>query len=116
MFFKKWKAKRIKRKWKREEDYRYHKKVYRYLRFHKELLDDPAYKEMYEHCRLLLVVYLKCERKVKGTNEKVGELVDVLADISNRSDADCIEEYKPLVENFYGKLGAELKELLANQA
>ena len=109
MFFKKWRAKRIKMKWEREEKYKLYNKIYRYLCLHKELLEDPVYEKLFYFCRIGIIAYLKNDRKMgKKPDEELGELLDVLTDIYNRSYADSVEEYKPVVEGFYKSWRVEL--------
>lgn len=75
--------------------------IHRYLRLHGEQLEDPIYKDIYEYHRGIVIAHLKRKTKKKVTYEELGELADVLADIFNRSSADRVNAYKPLVDNLY---------------
>ncbi len=76
--------------------------VHRYLRLHNELLVDNVYQNIYDYYRSTLILYLKKDvRNKKLTDEKLGELVDVLADIFNKDAADRVDEYKVVVDELY---------------
>ena len=102
MLFQKLKTRRIERWWNK-----YGRKdafiwTYRYLRLHRELLEDPVYQEMFDYHRAALMAYLKRDLKNKNMkDEESGELVDVLTDIFNRSAAERVNAYKPMIDNLY---------------
>ena len=76
--------------------------VHRYLRLHAELLEDAIYKDIYDYHRGMLIACLKRKTKKKrATDEDLGELADVLANIFNRSSPDRVNAYKPLVDTLY---------------
>lgn len=102
MFFNRFRAWRLERWWKKRGRKDAFTWTHRYLRLHGELLEDPIYKEMFDYHRATLVAYLK--RDVKRNNmddEQLGELVDVLADIFNKSSAERVNAYKPMVDELY---------------
>ena len=51
MFFKKWKIRRMENRRQTEVRKRLFTWIFRYLRLHSELLEDPIYKEMYDYHR-----------------------------------------------------------------
>ena len=65
-------------------------------------MEDPIYLDMYLYFRKALAEFLKVDLKYKKeTIESLSELVDILADIFNRTGADRVELYKPIVEAIY---------------
>ena len=76
--------------------------VYRYLRLHKELLEDSVYKEMFEYHRATILVYMKRDFGNEETSdEESGELLDFVTDAFNGVSAERLNAYKPLVESLY---------------
>ena len=76
--------------------------VHRYLRLHSELLEDTVYQEMFEYYRNTLIAYLKKEAKDKNKGDtQYGEVIDVLADIYNKSSAERVNKCKPMVDELY---------------
>lgn len=76
--------------------------VHRYLRLHNELLVDSVYQGIYDYCRITLIEYLKKDIKNKKvTEERLGELVDVLADDFNKDGAEWVNEFKAVVDELY---------------
>ena len=96
------KIRRIERKWKKYGRKDYFTWVHRYFRLHKELIEDDIYKEIYEYTRNTLIKYYKRDVKRKDTSDKeYGELIDVLADIFNKTSADRVDKLKKTVERLY---------------
>lgn len=88
--------------WKKEGRKREFRWVHRYLRLHQELLADPIYQQMYDFHRATLIEYYKKDRRFcKYNDEKMGELIDVTADIFNRNSAERVNAYKWLVDELY---------------
>ena len=115
MIFKRFKLWQMERRWEkygRKEAFTW---VHRYLRLHSELLEDPIYRDMYNYHRATLVAYMRRDHKnKKSTDEERGKLVDVLADLFNKSSADRVNAYKPLVDVLYddwGNMSDEMKEV-----
>ena len=76
--------------------------IHRYLRLNSELLDDIVYQNMYNYHRNTLIAYLKKDIDNKRTDDlQLGKLVDVLADIFNKDEAERVNKYKPLVDELY---------------
>ncbi len=102
MIFEKFKFFPIKRRLKIAKNKELFTWTHRYLRLHEELLEDPIYKNMFERNRIILVSYLKKDIKSnRMTDEQLGELVDALADVFNKSYAERVNTYKPIVEDLY---------------
>ena len=102
MIFAKFRLWRMERQWKKHGRRNAFTWVYRYLFLHKELLEDPVYQDMFNYHRTVLINYLKKDLKHKRTNDaQLGELVDVLAGIFNKSSADRVNAYKPIVDALY---------------
>ena len=77
-------------------------KVHRYLRLHRELLEDSEYKEMYDYYRNTLIMYLRKDMEDKKYSDKqLGGVLDVLADIFNKDAVEYVNSYKPLVVLLY---------------
>ena len=88
--------------------------VHRYLRLHRELLEDSAYQSLYDFHRATLILYLRKDLNDNKTDDaKLGELIDVLADIFNRNEAERVNKYKPVVDELY-KVWKENPKLLNN--
>lgn len=93
---------RIERKWKKTGRKEMFSWVYRYLRLHRELLEDRIYKEMYDYHRNTLIAYAKRDTKDKTlTEEQLGEMIDVFSTIVNKSNPARVNSYKPLVDELY---------------
>lgn len=96
------KIRRIGKWWKKQGRKDLFTWVHRYLRLHKELLADSVYQNMYDYHRNTLIAYLRKEvRDKKSEDEKLGEVVDVLADIFNSENAERVNKYKPVVDELY---------------
>lgn len=96
------KACRVERYWKKQCRKDLFTWVHRYLRLHSELLVDSVYQNMYDYHRNTLIAYLKNDIDNKKFNDtKLGELVDVLADIFNKDEAEQVNKYKSLVDELY---------------
>ncbi len=96
------KIRRIERSWNkygRKDTFTW---VHRYLRLHSELLEDPVYQEIFYYNRATLIAYMKKEAKRKNTSdEQIGDVLDVLADIFNENAAERVNKYKPLIDILY---------------
>lgn len=104
MFFEKLKWKRMEKRWEKCGRKDLFTWIHRYLRLHQELLEDPIYKDMFYYHRATLVAYAKRDIKdLKTGEEELLELVDLVADDFNRSNADRVNACKPLVEELYKK-------------
>ena len=67
--------------------------VHRYLRLHNEVLADSVYQNMYDYHRNTLIAYLKKDvNNKKFDDTTLGELVDVLADIFNKEEAELVNK------------------------
>lgn len=67
-----------------------------------ELLDDSVYQEMFDYHRNTFIAYVKRDGKRKNTSDKeYGEIIDILADIYNRNEAERVSKCKPLVDDLY---------------
>ena len=87
-------------------------KVHRYLRLHRELLEDSEYKEMYDYYRNTLIMYLRKDMEDKKYSDKqLGGVLDVLADIFNKDAVEYVNSYKPLVELLYNCWKKEPKSI-----
>lgn len=76
--------------------------VHRYLRLHGELLEDSIYQEMYKFNRNKLIEYYKRDVKLKNTDDtEYGELIDVLADIFNKTGSERVNKYEQIVDILY---------------
>ncbi len=76
--------------------------VHRYLRLHSELLEDSVYQSLYNFHRDTLIAYLKKDINDKKTDDvKLGEVIDVLADIFNKNEGELVNKYKPVVDEIY---------------
>ena len=94
---------RVERRWKKYGRKEMFTWVYRYLRLHKELLEDSIYKEMYDYHRNTLIAYAKRDTKDKTlTEEQLGEMIDVYSSIVGRSEPAQVNRYKWLVEELHG--------------
>ena len=99
-----WRAERRWKKYGRKELFTW---VYRYLRLHRELLEDSTYKEMYDYHRNTLIAYAKRDTKDKKlTGEQLGEMIDVYSSIVIRSSPEQVNRYKLLTDILY-KIWAE---------
>ncbi len=95
-------ARRFERYWEKKGRKDMFTWVHRYLRLHIELLDDSVYQEIYDYYRNTLIEYVKKDiGDKKIDNEKLGELVDTLANIINKDHADVVNKYKVLVDEIY---------------
>ena len=98
----KWKFRRFERYWHKQGRKDLFTWVHRYLRLHKELLDDSIYQGVYDYTRDTLIAYLKRDVKRKFTSDQeYGELVDVLADIFNKNSAERVNKFQWIVERLY---------------
>ena len=96
------KIRRFEKYWKKHGRRRMFTKVHRYLRLHRELLEDSVYKEMYDYHRDTLIAYLRKDFKGKKCSDKqLGEDLDALADMFNEKSAEYINTYKSFVELLY---------------
>lgn len=76
--------------------------VHRYLRLNNQLLKDSVYQNMYDYLRKSLMAYLREDiKELKVDDEKLGELVDVFADVFNKESAEQVNKYKSVVEELY---------------
>lgn len=92
----------MEKRWQEEDRKREFLWVHRYLRLHKELLDDLIYQQMHDCYRATLINHYKQDRRFrKYSDEKRGELLDVTADIFNGNSAERVNAYKPLVDELY---------------
>ena len=109
------KEKRFEKYWQKEGKKDLFTWVHRYLRLNSELLADPFYNYMYEYYRKAIISCLKKDvQNKKTTDNKLGELVDILADIFNKDNAEYVNKYKELVEeiyNFWKKDYNKIKEI-----
>ncbi|MBE5733487.1 MAG: hypothetical protein E7347_00375 [Clostridiales bacterium] len=95
-------ARRFERYWEKKGRKDMFTWVHRYLRLHIELLDDSVYQEIYDYYRNTLIEYVKKDiGDKKIDNEKLGELVDTLANIINKDHADVVNKYKVVVDEIY---------------
>lgn len=93
---------RIKRYWKKRGRKDFFTWVHRYLRLHTDLLGDSVYQDMYEYFRKTLIAYLRKDIKDKKSDDiKLGELIEVLADIFNKEGAEQVNKYKSTVDELY---------------
>ncbi len=57
---------------------------------------------MYEYFRKTLIAYLRKDIKDKKSDDiKLGELIEVLADIFNKEGAEQVNKYKSTVDELY---------------
>ena len=76
--------------------------MHRYLRLHDELLSDEDYKNIYDYLRDSLVECLEKDMpETNFDNQQLGSMIDTIADIFNKKDAEQSEKLKPLVDEFY---------------
>jgi len=76
--------------------------IHRYLRLHSELLTDSVYQNMYDYNRNTLIAYLKNNMNNKKLDDaKLGELLDISADLFNKDEAERVNKYKSLVDDLY---------------
>ena len=101
IFLKKSKVRQIEKRWKSRGERRIATSLHCYLRLHKELLEDPIYQSMYDYFRFKVMVYYKKEGGKRKKEEEIGEIVDVVADVLNKSTIKRVDIYKPLVEGLY---------------
>lgn len=102
IFKEQFKVRSFKKYWKKQGRKDLFTWVHRYLRLHSELLTDSVYQNMYNYHRDTLIEYLKNDiGKTKMDNTQLGELVDVLADIYNKTSAEQVNKCKSLVEELY---------------
>ena len=96
------KVRHFERYWKKKGRKDWFTWVHRYLRLHSELLADSVYQNMYDYHRNTLITYLKNNINHKKFDvTQLGELVDVLADIFNKNEAERVNKYKSLVDELY---------------
>ena len=93
---------RFEKYWKRSGRKKLFTNVHRYLRLHKELLEDEIYQNLYNFTRNTLIAYFKRDHNdYDMSDEERGEFIDMLADIFNRNAADIVNKYQSLVEKLY---------------
>lgn len=99
MLFIKFKMWRADRRWKKYGRREYFTWLHRYFRLHRELLEDPVYKDMYEYYRATLIAYRKRDGKKCSIDESLlGESIDVYADVLNFECAEGVNAYKNTIE------------------
>ena len=102
MFFKRLEMWCWERRWRKRGRRKAFTWVYRYLRLHKELLDDPVYQEIFDYHRATLVTYMRKDvKRKKLTDEQLGEAIDLSADHFNNTFAKRVNAYKPFVDEIY---------------
>ncbi len=102
MLKEKLKFRRFERYWKKQGKKDLFSWVHRYLRLHSKLLANNIYQNMYDYHRNTLIAYLKnAVNNKKLDDTQLGELVDVLADIFNKDNAEQVNKYKSLVDELY---------------
>ena len=116
MLKEKLKVRRFERYWKKQGRKDLFSWVHRYLRLHSELLANNIYQNMYDYHRNTLIAYLKNDINNKKLDDtQLGELVDVLADIFNKDNAEQVNKYKSLVDElykFWKEKTSRIKEIL----
>ena len=99
---KKLSIRRFDRLWKKEGRREMFSGVHRYLRLHKELLEDPIYQKLYDYTRNTLIAYFKRDFKSKkASDEEYGKFIDRLADILSERSAEQVETFQWTVEKLY---------------
>ncbi len=99
---KKLSIRRFDRLWKKEGRREMFSGVHRYLRLHKELLEDPIYQKLYDYTRNTLIAYFKRDFKSKkASDEECGKFIDRLADTVNKDFAEQTQTFQSTVEKLY---------------
>ena len=92
----------IKRYWKKHGRKNLFTWIHRYLRLHSELLVDSIYKNIYDYICNTLVAYLKKDVKNRKLDDiQLGEVIDALADVFNKVEAERVNKYKAVVDDLY---------------
>jgi len=96
------KNRRFEKHWKKQGRKDLFTWIHRYLRLHYELLEDSVYQNMYDYHRNTLIAYLKNDVENKKLDDtQLGSLVDFIADVFNKNEAERVNKYKPLVDELY---------------
>lgn len=93
---------RFKKYWKKQGRKDWFTWIHRYLRLHKELLEDSIYQSIYDYVRDTLITYLKRDVGSEFMGDKeYGEIIDSFADIFNKSSPEQVNKYRSVVESLY---------------
>ena len=98
----KWEFRRFERYWRKEGRKDLFTWVHRYLRLHKELLEDSIYQSLYDYVRDTLIAYFKRDFGKRHMSDKeYGKAIDALADIFNKRWPQRVNKYQHIVESLY---------------
>ena len=76
--------------------------THRYLRLHSDLLEDPVYKNLYDYTRKTLIAYIRRDLgDMEHSDEEIGMIIDLLADLFNEDHPKSVNRYKVLIEAQY---------------
>ena len=101
MLFARLKTWRAKRQWEKMGRNERTIWMHRYFRLHKELLNDPVYKTVYDRNRLRVIERIQQRSQEHRDSEELGDFIDWMADAYNDFAAKKVNRYQPIMEENY---------------